>query len=298
MAMIYDNDPKTVSKILKYIEKRDGALGKYDSKGNLTKYVSTCLQQAQDYFKINQKENCIEKLNQAVAYCHEHPNVPLNQKYPFELISNSNVLLNEIEKLYDFYFGLYNKIEELKSSKMVHYWSLCTFVETKKDVQRKSGTVIPIPLLATVTRNRIYGGVFTHLGWVFATDEDLTFLLLPSIITLVSSGPLAHFLYCYCALPHVTEFHLKLSEIQNTSIVDHVYIRNKTVRIMTRETNYDTMIHAFSPLNVLNNTIGDHKELEINNLTFRHSLGSSYPVTDSKKKLQKEFIGKVQSLKN
>ena len=175
--MIYETDPKTEGKILKTLQKQDKALEKHDRKGNLGRYVSTCLDQAQNYFKIYKKEQCIEKLNQAAAYCQAHPNVDLKGNYPFELIPHSNALASEIEKLYDFYFGLYNKFEEMKKSKRILYGSQCMLVQTQEDAVKKTGTIIPIPFVAKITKQRQYVGIFSHIGWVFATDDDISSFL-------------------------------------------------------------------------------------------------------------------------
>ena len=295
--MVYETDPKKVGKILKGLEKQDKALEKYDTKGNLANYVSTCLEQAQNYFKIYKKEQCIEKLNQAVAYCHEHPNVDLPGKYPFQLISHSTALCTEIDKLYDFYFGLYNKIEELNNTKKIHYWHHCVFVETKEDVARKSGSIIPIPFIVAIQTTRSYSDVFSHAGWVFITDEGLSFLILPTIIMLTSSGPIVHNLEFYCSAPHFNEFNLSWSEIANAQLVGHIYMGNTTVRLQTYQTNFDIMIYSFKPFNILNFTIGDHKELGVDNLVFRPSMFPSISMTYSEKGLQKDFHKKVQSMK-
>jgi len=295
--VIYETDQKKIDKIIKGIQKQDKALEKYNTKGNLTMYVSTCLDQAHNYFKIYRKEQCIEKLNQAVAYCHEHPNLDLPGKSPFQLISYSTALGNEIEKLYDFYFGTYNKIQELYS-KRVTYWSHCAFTETKEDVMRKSGTIIPIPFVVNIRKTRSYSDVFSHTGWVFGTNEGLTFLLLPSFITVSSSGPLVHNLNFYCMAPELTEFNLSWPEIENAYIVNHVYPKNKSVRIQAKQTNFDIVIYNYKPLEILNSSIGDHRELGIDNLVLRPSSAFSFlSITDSKGALQKGFKEMIDGMK-
>jgi hypothetical protein len=296
--VIYNTDPKVQASVLKEIEKQNNALVKYDTKGKFQKYVSTCLKQAQSYFKINKKENCIEKLNQAVAYCHEHPNVPLKGKFPFELIPNSSALLSQIDSLFDFYFGLYNKIEELTSSKRIHYMSQCIFAETKEDTVKKSGMIIPIPLLPNIRHTKTHFGVFTHIGWVFATDEDLTFIIMPSLILLTSSSPLDYTLRYRCAFPTITEFNMRWQDIYNVYMIDHVVPHRKTVRIADAHNNtFDVMVYSDQHLSVLEQKIADYKDMGINSLTFRDEPSIMQNFSDPKKKLQQVFIDRVQGMR-
>jgi hypothetical protein len=299
LTMIYETDPKKEGKVLKVLQKKEKALEKHDRKGNVGKYVSTCLDQAQNYFKIYKKEQCIEKLNQAAGYCQAHPNVDLKGDYPFQLIPHSNALGTEIEKLYGFYFTLYNKFEELKNSQRINYWSQCTLVQTQEDAVKKTGTIIPIPFLVKIKKQRQYLGIFSHIGWVFATDNGISFLLTPTVIKLISQGSMSYqqTLKYYCAFPEIVEHNINRSDIVEARIVEHIVPRNKTSRIYSRQGILDIMIYNNSNLNILNLVIRDHKEMGIDNLTFRPDILASTNFSDIKKKLQKEFVDKVQSMK-
>jgi hypothetical protein len=286
--------------VLKNIERQEKILIKLDKKNDLPRYVSTILDQAQNYFKIYQKENCIEKLNQAVGYCQSHPNVPIKGKYAFSLMDTSDSLATEIEKLYDFYFGLYNKYEDLSKSNKIHYQGQCVLAQSQSDILKKTGSVIPIPFIANIKKRRQYEDIFTHLGWVFATDSHLSFLLLPSVIILDSQGMMSsdQYLKCYCSFPEVIDIKLDYSQISDPFMVDHHVPKNKTVRMTTADRNIDIMIYENKHLNILNNWIVNQTKLEISNLVFTPSYQASLTFPYIKKGLQKEFIKVVTDLKN
>jgi hypothetical protein len=172
-------------------------------------------------------------------------------------------------------------------------------VRSHVDVSRKSGVVVPIPFLMNVKKRRQYNDVFSHYGWVFATDSGLSFLVFPSVIILDSHGMLSsdQYIKLYCAEPKVERLEYNYSEIGEPFLVENVIPKNKIVRVPTLGANLDIMIYESDKLNILNSIIGNHKTLEISSLVFKPSWTSSLDFPYIKKDLQKGFIKQVSTLK-